>query len=340
MFLSFIVPVYNVEKYLGECLDSLLNQDITHEEYEIICVNDGSTDNSGTILKRYQEKYSNITVISQQNSGVAVARNVGLDHARGDYIWFVDSDDIIACNILRNMKSIAENQNPDIIDFGAYSFREQLTSEEKTAYMQSELPAENFANHVYITRSLFRTDFLIVNHVQFDEGIAYSEDSLFKCKCLVNNPHICHINRAYYLVRYQGRSATALTTPDAIRKKLISYHAAALKFQKYYLEADGELKAKISDLLMSNLWFEMYTLSGMPTREADSYLKRLREERLFPFIRPKECTLRKSYMTRRTDSVGKLFDIIYINQHRPWGYFSMRLLRFLICLKQGIRRKQ
>lgn len=100
MFLSFIVPVYNTEKYLAECLDSLLEQDIPYEEYEIICVNDGSTDGSLDILRRYAEAHSNVIVVDKENGGVASARNAGLDAACGDYIWFFDSDDIIHPNIL------------------------------------------------------------------------------------------------------------------------------------------------------------------------------------------------------------------------------------------------
>ena len=100
MFLSFIVPVYNTEMYLRECLDSLLTQDIPYDDYEIICVNDGSTDGSLQILREYERNCSNVTVIDQANSGVSTARNAGLDIARGQYIWFIDSDDVVLHDIL------------------------------------------------------------------------------------------------------------------------------------------------------------------------------------------------------------------------------------------------
>lgn len=89
---SIIIPVYNTEKYLRECIQSCINQDVDSNDYEIICINDGSKDQSLSILKEYELNYKNVTVIEQQNSGVSVARNKGISAASGDYIWFVDSD--------------------------------------------------------------------------------------------------------------------------------------------------------------------------------------------------------------------------------------------------------
>lgn len=131
MFLSFVVPVYNTEKYLPECLDSLLEQDIPKEEYEIICVNDGSTDNSLEILHAYQEKFPNIVVIDKENSGVAMARNAGMDAAKGDYIWFVDSDDFIQMNILHLLWTTVSETEYDRVNMGIYTFQEKLLPAER-----------------------------------------------------------------------------------------------------------------------------------------------------------------------------------------------------------------
>lgn len=98
MLISFIVPVYNTEPYLEECLDSLLKHDISHDEYVIICVNDGFTDGSSGILHNYASKYCKLVVIDKENGGVSSARNVGIDIARGEYIWFFDSDDVLKSN--------------------------------------------------------------------------------------------------------------------------------------------------------------------------------------------------------------------------------------------------
>lgn len=91
--LSIVVPVYNVQKYLDRCMDSLLNQNI--ENYEIILVDDGATDNSGLICDKYSQEYFNVKVIHKKNEGLGLTRNVGIDNSKGQYIMFVDSDDYI-----------------------------------------------------------------------------------------------------------------------------------------------------------------------------------------------------------------------------------------------------
>ena len=97
---SIIVPVYNIEKYLAKCLDSLINQ--TLEDIEIICVNDGSTDNSAEILNEYAQKDCRIKIINQDNAGLSAARNTGINAANGEYIGYVDSDDWIDLNFTKS----------------------------------------------------------------------------------------------------------------------------------------------------------------------------------------------------------------------------------------------
>ena len=100
---SVIIPIYNVEKYLRECLDSVINQSYTN--LEIICVNDGSTDSSGEIVQEYAKKDCRIVYIEQQNSGQSIARNVGLERVKGEWIYFLDADDYIDLDCLEEMVS-------------------------------------------------------------------------------------------------------------------------------------------------------------------------------------------------------------------------------------------
>lgn len=120
MNFSIIIPVYNVEQYLAKCLDSVLNQDISYTDYEVILVNDGSSDNSETIIQNYAIKHSNIRYIKQDNGGPSKARNMGLDHASGDYIWFVDADDSIKPNSLLGLLDYLKRHNVDFCEFPYY----------------------------------------------------------------------------------------------------------------------------------------------------------------------------------------------------------------------------
>ena len=113
--LSIIIPVYNVEQYLEKCLKSCLSQDIPHNEYEIIVVNDGSPDGSLAIAERIAKSATNITVISQENCGQSTARNVGISIAKGDYVWFVDSDDWIETNCLKQLTDTLYNDRLDAL---------------------------------------------------------------------------------------------------------------------------------------------------------------------------------------------------------------------------------
>ena len=119
---SVIIPVYNVEKYLRECLDSVVNQ--TLREIEIICVDDGSTDSSLDILKEYASKDNRITVIGQQNLHAGVARNAGLAVARGEYLSFLDSDDFFELNMLAEMYNTAKKDGSDTVICGNYVYND------------------------------------------------------------------------------------------------------------------------------------------------------------------------------------------------------------------------
>ena len=125
MLLSVIVPVYNVEKYLSKCVDSLLNQNLLPEEYEIILVDDGSTDRSGDICDEYAMHHSNVKAIHQQNGGLSVARNTGIQVAAGKYVQFVDSDDYLEPNVLKSLVEKMKLEDLDVLRFNYRNVNEQ-----------------------------------------------------------------------------------------------------------------------------------------------------------------------------------------------------------------------
>lgn len=121
MKISFVIPCYNMELYLEECIDSLLNQQLLISEYEIIIVNDESKDSTLKIANEYAEKHLNIKVVDKKNAGVGAARNSGYDIAKGNYIYFLDPDDYIANNTLSTLLKIAEDNSLDILTFSSKS---------------------------------------------------------------------------------------------------------------------------------------------------------------------------------------------------------------------------
>ena len=122
--ISIIIPVYKVEQYLPECLDSVINQ--TYKNLEIICVDDGSPDNSGKILDEYASKDNRIKVIHKENGGVSSARNAGLDIATGDWISFVDADDYIASDFYDKLIGSSKDGEADVVQCGYTTFGEDF----------------------------------------------------------------------------------------------------------------------------------------------------------------------------------------------------------------------
>lgn len=130
MFLSIVIPIYNDEKFLNECLDSCLDQNISEEEYEIICVDDGSTDRTPEMLKEYEKEHRNIHVITKEH-GRGSGRTVGLGFAKGEYVWFVDHDDIVAPGAVDDLQAIVKaNPGCDRVAFPCYEFFNALTPDE------------------------------------------------------------------------------------------------------------------------------------------------------------------------------------------------------------------
>ena len=182
--ISVIIPVYNVEKFLRECLDSVVNQ--TMRDIEIICVNDGSTDNSLDILKEYAAKDDRIIVINQTNGFVGSARNNGLKIAKGEYIQFVDSDDYLELNACETAYKYALQYDAEVVVFGYKNFPEQVgnvknkRSDLKHKEVNVFYGGLRAGRHLAISQvwnKLFRHE--IIKGCYFPEWIRMSEDEHF-----------------------------------------------------------------------------------------------------------------------------------------------------------------
>ena len=191
--LSIITPIYNTQKYLNRCLDSLINQ--TLKDIEIICINDCSTDNSLEILKEYQNKDKRIKIINlKENKKQGYARNIALNKTNGEYIGFIDSDDWIDLNYFEKLYTKAKEHNCDIalatnVRIGNGITKKRLNlKEEKIAYtLQEKIDLSNQAKNPCPTNKIYKKELLINNNITFSEG-CFCEDKIFTTKINVCFP--------------------------------------------------------------------------------------------------------------------------------------------------------
>jgi glycosyltransferase involved in cell wall biosynthesis len=200
---SVIIPLYNTEKYIEETINSILKQ--TYTQLEIVVVDDGSTDQSSTIVKQLQEKYPRIVrYIYQENSGVAVARNTGIEHAKGEYIAFLDSDDLWhTTKIEKQMESIHTNKM-DACYCGYMHYYEETSEEVKhlTNFIKGDI-ATAFLTHQVLAQTstwVIKRDILMNHHIRFTPGCSWGEDLEFFFK-VMSVTNICYVND--YLTYYR-----------------------------------------------------------------------------------------------------------------------------------------
>lgn len=219
MKFSFIVPFYNVECYIEQCIQSLFYQDIPVDEYEVICVNDCSPDNSVDIVKRLQKEYYNLKLIEHgENKKLGGARNTGLKYAKGEYIWFVDSDDMIKPNSLGLILKYVTSNNLDFLHFGWDEFNDvNLIESEKIQSTNILTGTELFfnerflwwKNHITAWCKVYKKSFLIENDIQFAEHIMY-EDNDYALKVYSSAKRCMHISENLYLYRVNNDSITRI----------------------------------------------------------------------------------------------------------------------------------
>ncbi|MBO5396700.1 MAG: glycosyltransferase [Clostridia bacterium] len=214
--ISVIIPVYNVEKYLEECVNSVLAQ--TYKNIEIILVDDGSTDSSGKLCDSFAENHSNIKVFHKENGGQSTARNMGLEKAQGKYIYFLDSDDIIVPDALEKLCAVAEADCADVVFFDALSFiDEKPDAEMKQTYLRThkypvqsgiktfELMQNRNEYHCVVWGMLLRKELLKKNDIEFIPGIYY-EDMAYTYELLCRAGTVSQCPEVLYKRRYRENS--------------------------------------------------------------------------------------------------------------------------------------
>lgn len=232
MKLSVIIPVCNVEKYIGTCLESIYRQGLLETDFEVIVIDDGSKDGSMQVVGNISCSHKNISVIHQENAGPSVSRNVGVDVATGEYVLFVDSDDVLMNNGLDMLLRKALETKADLVvaDYVRMddkdivgNFDSQLTSSEiidmsgYDYYMKVYNPAEGS----FIWRILYKRTFLINNCIRLEPGVYY-EDIPFLQECYLKASRVIGLHLLYYIYRIRPRSCTYSFT----MKNALDYNTA------------------------------------------------------------------------------------------------------------------
>lgn len=216
--LSIIVPVYNVENYIRPCFESIFKQGLCDDEYEVIIVNDGSTDNSMEMIEDIISQHNNVTIINQENQSLSVARNNGIQKAKGEYIYMPDSDDVLIENSLFSLLALALESKVDLLvaDFLKMSNNEiinhkhtqqdNITFTEKTG---EQLFIEDInPHHCYVWRTLYKREFLLNNHISFIPGINY-QDIPFTHECCLKAKQCIKTSQILYIYRFDRPGAAS-----------------------------------------------------------------------------------------------------------------------------------
>lgn len=244
--ISVIVPVYNVEKYLPNCLQSLVNQN--YNDYEIIIINDGSTDNSEKIIKDYKTKYPKlIKYYKKDNGGLSSARNLGIVKSIGEYLLFVDSDDSLEINALNTLANHINKKKLDIIVFNLYSVKDNIKEEIQTFNTNINDKIKKYIiGNPSACNKLIKKDLFIKNNLKFKEGIYYEDLMLMPILIKYTNK-IDFINKNLY--NYYIRS-NSITNKINYNKKMDSIFIIV---EELYKELNDNYKEEIEFLYIEHL---------------------------------------------------------------------------------------
>lgn len=274
--LSIIIPVYNVELYIERCLRSCASQDLMPDEYEIIIINDGTKDKSLEIAERVASDYSNMIIYSQKNAGLSAARNKGLSMARGKYVWFVDSDDWIEKDSLKNVLINVENY--DVLAMGyilAYEDEALNTTfnyAEKNLRTTKQLLLKNFVPQAQMY--VFRRDFLVEEKLLFYEGI-FHEDVEFTPRMLYQGGALNILEKPVYYFYQRMNSIT--TTPNP--KRAYDLIKVVVSLIEYSSKIESEYKKVIyyrASMSINNALFISNFMSEIEKNKFNSHMYKFR----------------------------------------------------------------
>lgn len=275
--ITVIVPVYNVEKYLHKCIDSIINQ--TYKELEIILVNDGSPDNSASICDEYARKDNRIKVIHQKNKGLSGARNSGLEIATGEYVAFVDSDDWVHEKMYETLITevlIHQTNLANCVLIESYKKRKEIPSEnQKSIILDKKELLYNYFNYgFYVPRNLYSK--ALIKDFRFDENISFVEDMFFAIDIFEKVDKTIFIDFPFYI--YNTDNDSSLTRVKYNKNTFLSLRANTYIQKKVtsIFPNDPELHTVIRERIIGNCLYHLqnFYLEINTDLDPDSVMKR------------------------------------------------------------------
>lgn len=293
LLLSYIIPLYNTEAYIVRCLRSIIAQDLPEGGYEVIVVDDGSTDGGRELVEALAAEHPQVRLLSQTNAGVSAARNKALDAARGRFVQFVDSDDYLAEGMMKPLLQRAIDESLDVLVFnyncvdadGNDRPHDRDDNYPSTAAMTGVDYLEHHSMTPYVWRFLVRRDYLNQGNWRFDTSLIVCEDGALIARFLLNAPRVAHDGSAPYNYASRGDSAMHNPDPEHLKQRIFSQVDAAISIDeviKHY-ESQTGLKAPASVAGVRNVYLYFSLTKAMTCGLVEEVVARMRRSGLYPF---------------------------------------------------------
>lgn len=248
MRLSVIVPVYNMELYIEKCINSIIKSNTNNYDFEIVCINDGSSDSSLKILNRLKKNNNEkIKIIDIENSGVSNARNIGINEARGEYVTFVDSDDWVNENFLEDIfYNLEKNTNVDL-----FIFNMEFVSD-KSFVKKEKIKDTVFNTENHACCKVFKRDIILNRNIKFPTNIKLGEDMVFTFIYIFNTNRVKYIDKTLYFYRLNREGSVMSTQVNKLYKQIF---LACDELYNYCIDKNimGKYKSELEYLFIKNI---------------------------------------------------------------------------------------
>ena len=293
VLLSYIIPLFNTEVYILRCLQSVVNQGIDQKEYEVIVIDDGSTDGGKAIVQNFAADHPQVRLISQQNAGVSAARNAALDVAQGRYVQFVDSDDFLVEDGMAPLLKRAIDEHLDVLEFNYDCV--DVEGHALPHLRDDNYPSTSTATGVdylgdhsmtpYVWRFLIRRDDLVQGGWRFNTSLIVCEDGALIADFMLNAERVAHDGAAPYCYVNRGDSAMHNPDRDHLRRRIFSQVDAAVSIDKSMraFEASSGRQAPLSVAGVRNVYLYFSMTKALTCGLVDEVVERMRQAGLYPF---------------------------------------------------------